>query len=131
MTGVSCLAACSITSLPTAVPVSYTHLHGPGGDKEVLQFIQTLPIGERSVTGAVVVEIEKSQILATATQDQDAALGDTYIVDRSNNFVHVNAREDINASELLSDQEFTKKIINGKTMYLSLIHISGAGRTAF
>lgn len=108
----------NLISQASGLKVYSATTHGPGGDKEVLQFIQTLPIGERSVTGAVVVEIEKSQILATATQDQDAALGDTYIVDRSNNFVHVNAREDINASELLSDQEFTKKIINGKTMYI-------------
>ena len=89
-----------------------------GQETKTVLLIQTLPIGEKQVGGAVVVEIDQNQFLASTDENEQKRMEKIYILDKSDNPIPVTEEEIDDVSKLLTEEEVVRRKVDGKDVYI-------------
>ncbi len=108
----------AVLSAPGSHIFSRSLTDSAGVTRETIVLAQTLPLGEKQVLGAAVVEISQNELLSAIEENAPERMGKIYILDKNNQLIPGTGDPDIDVTQLLSDEEIEKKTIQGTNLYV-------------
>ncbi len=89
-----------------------------GNETKVVLFIQTLPVGEKTVNGAIVMEIDQNWFLAYSDKNEREQMGNFYILDKSEQLLPITGEEIDDVSKILIDADVERRELDGSDVYI-------------